>query len=657
MKSAKQQADQASFVMNIPTQLECFCVKGTTSKGDVELGTFPLNIYDLLRKSEFYQSYANMYDEFKIDNIKVKLIPVSYNVTVGGDGGGYQSFTVYTAWDRTGLNSQQLLLETSGDYSSNPINAQNPNGPKMRDYIGKNIDNDGLYCIVGTDITTYSSAESRQVSVGQNSSIVRWLKPKTLAEKSQWLSTASLKSWFNQYSQGTFKYIPTFDNAHLSVITQSTVMNDRSVSTLLSSVSPAISNNPCFLEEDPTVNFKPTLLVGLYPAEEENVDHPREVKFNVEAEVSCTFRGLRKSKVVTTDTYIKDTPQVPTPTVQPNRVTVQINADQLDQIMEDANTKNITTRFGQKVVPEWGNLSINFASLPPPENCTIINPSGLNYATGLDIQLPFGSEATPIEINGVNVAFESVVPPLNDQGEENPNAGEVVRKEYLFEFGSEDWQGITRARIFNAKKHLRDGRSVETLVAALTIEAKRFMTIFKLSASQPGAYEFCTVYNNLVDAAEFIVELPNEILNDTRGWKDWLSGIYKGVCFVNRVIDKVDEYTGGLLGNIPVVGDIYTTVSTVSHAVEAVAAPVINLLDLDTQESRARRAETRGLEHEGPIFTLYNTKRDGEPDWNDPISPTDKYELSDDYMASFNGEFFEPELSEENKNRLMAIDN
>ena len=75
-------------------------------------------------------------------------------------------------------------------------------------------------------------------------------------------------------------------------------MNDRSVSTLLSSVSPAISNNPCFLEEDPTVNFKPTLLVGLYPAEEENVDHPREVKFNVEAEVSCTFRGLRKSKVV-----------------------------------------------------------------------------------------------------------------------------------------------------------------------------------------------------------------------------------------------------------------------------------------------------------------------------------------------------------------------
>lgn len=303
MKAAKQQADQASFVMNIPTQINVKNVEATLPDGKkVEVGTFPLNVYDLLRKSEFYQSYANMYDEFKIDNIKVKLIPTKYNVTVGDtNNAGYQSFTVYTAWDRTGLNAKQLFLRTDGLYNNNPIDPNKPNGPKNRDYIGKPGDFDGLYCIVGSDITTYSSAESRQVSVGQNSSIVRWLKPKTLSEKSQWISTSQLKPWYYQYSapDAAFKYIPTIDdNSLVPDIQQLQNLYDRSIGTVLSNYSPAIANNPCFLEEDPTINFKPTLLVGLFPADAEDVDLPRTVYFNVETEVSCTFRGLRKSKVV-----------------------------------------------------------------------------------------------------------------------------------------------------------------------------------------------------------------------------------------------------------------------------------------------------------------------------------------------------------------------
>lgn len=303
MKAAKQQADQASFVMNIPTQISCKCVKGTVGNRQVELGTYPMNIYDLLRKSEFYQSYANMYDEFKIDNIKVKLIPVKYNVTVGDvNNAGYQSFTVYTAWDRTGLNGKQLYLNTaSGVYNNEPINPNSPNGAKNYDYIGKAGDFDGVYCLVGSDITTYSSAESRQVSVGQNSSIVRWLKPKTLSEKSQWLSTAQLKAWYTQYSNtdALFRYIPTSNmDSYLSDISKLTNLNDRSIGAALNSISPAIANNPCFLEEDPSVSFKPTLLVGLYPADPEETELPRTVYFNVETEVSCSFRGLRKSKVV-----------------------------------------------------------------------------------------------------------------------------------------------------------------------------------------------------------------------------------------------------------------------------------------------------------------------------------------------------------------------
>lgn len=295
-KAAKQQADQASQVLNIPTQASCFSKVETLSTGtraveEHETGTFALNIYDLLRKSEFYQSYANMYDEFKIDNVKVKLIPTKYNVTVGDGEAGYQSFTVYTAWDRTGLNANQLFLS---------VNNSDDDG-----YIGSNSNsNSGLYCTVGSDITTYSSAESRQISIGQNSTIVRWLKPKTIQEKSQWISTSQLKAWSYHYneSKGCYQQIPissrySKDGAKDLDIISTLSQNHGSLTFALSDISPAVSNNPCFLEEDPTINFKPTLLVGIYPVEN-NQERPRTVSFNIEAEVACSFRGLRKSKVV-----------------------------------------------------------------------------------------------------------------------------------------------------------------------------------------------------------------------------------------------------------------------------------------------------------------------------------------------------------------------
>ena len=313
LKAAKQQSDQASFVINVPTEVSCFSVKSSLSymnnftgeydPEEVVNGTYALNIYDLLRKSEFYKSYANMYDEFKIDNIKVKLIPVKYNVTVGGNNTqGYQSFTVYTAWDRTGLNSNQVYLNVDGNYDGNYIDGLNKNEGKNWQFIGKKTDNAGLYCIVGEDITTYSSAESRQVSVGQNNSIVRWLKPKSMAEKSQWLSTSSLKLWYHKYDhkKGCYQYIPTYfdQKTDIQEIVNIFELGGTGKSQMdLECIKPYTTNNPCFLVEDPSITFKPTLLIGLYPTEEQNPS-PRVVYFNVEAEISCTFRGLRKSRVV-----------------------------------------------------------------------------------------------------------------------------------------------------------------------------------------------------------------------------------------------------------------------------------------------------------------------------------------------------------------------
>jgi hypothetical protein len=299
-KAAKQQTDQASFAVNIPTQITARAFKvSETANGESQVrGTYPLNIYDLLRKSEFYQSYANMYDEFKIDNIKVKLIPVKFNVALGGNNNNYQTFTAYTAWDRTGLNSKQLYLKVdTGRYNNDPIYANNPNGPKNNDFIGKAADKDGLYCIVGDDVTTYSSAESRQITSGTNTTITRWLKPKTIGEKSQWLSTSSLKTWYYKYdtTDACFRQIPI--EGDTATFQKSVNLATKDVAAFGNTICPVAGNNPCYLLEDPSISFKPTLLVGLYPVENEG-ENSRSVTFNVECEVACSFRGLRKSKVV-----------------------------------------------------------------------------------------------------------------------------------------------------------------------------------------------------------------------------------------------------------------------------------------------------------------------------------------------------------------------
>lgn len=295
MRAAKQQADNSTFTLNVPSKISVFCQKQNINSQEHVYGVFPLNIYDLLRKSEFYQSYASMYDEFKIDNIKVKLLPTSWTLTNSANRTN-TSLTVYTAWDRTGLNDNQLVLITDGSYADEPISETDTR--KKYSVIGKGGDNDGLYCIVGEDITTYSSAESRQISVGTNTTITRWLRPKTIVEKAQWLSTGLLKQWYDSYEDGGFKGIPTFTDGDIG--DPSVIQNLTQAAAFASIVknSPAIANNPCFIKEDPGITFKPTLLVGLYPGDDESAAIPNVIDFNVETEIVCTFRGLRKARVV-----------------------------------------------------------------------------------------------------------------------------------------------------------------------------------------------------------------------------------------------------------------------------------------------------------------------------------------------------------------------
>lgn len=277
MKAARQQADNATFTINVPTKLSTFMKSGVSINGvNYTTGVRPISVYDLIRRNEFFQNYANMYDEFKLDKIKIKLLPTSFTISSNNN---YRNLTVYTAWDRTGLNQQQLVWQT--DFA--------------------NAANNKLYCVVGEDITTYSSAESRTVNPNTNTSITRWLNPKTITERAQWLSTGLLKNWYDQYDEtnGCFTNIPFGDADDQTLASIATSANQAGVASIIKH-SPAVQNNPCFLVEDPAITFKPTLLVGVFPAVETAKfnDTPNTINFNVESEIVVTFRGLRKAKIL-----------------------------------------------------------------------------------------------------------------------------------------------------------------------------------------------------------------------------------------------------------------------------------------------------------------------------------------------------------------------
>lgn len=281
MRAARQQADNATFTINVPSKISTFMKSGVQLPGLPTgqfrtVGVYPLSVYDLLRRNEFFNNYSNMYDEFKVDKIKIKLLPTSFTINTNGN---YRNLTVYTAWDRTGLNTTQL-------YGYTDLNRP---------------ENNKLYCTIGEDITTYSSAESRTVNPNTNTSITRWLNPKTMNERSQWLSTSLLKKWYDQYDDenGCFTGINFSDDDSYTDL--ASIQTQGNSNNALIKWSAAARDNPCFLLEDPSIKFKPTLLIGVFPSVTSGdfSNNSNRIHFNVETEIVCTYRGLRKARVLT----------------------------------------------------------------------------------------------------------------------------------------------------------------------------------------------------------------------------------------------------------------------------------------------------------------------------------------------------------------------
>ena len=110
-----------------------------------------INLWNQLRLSTYYNNYAPMYDQMKIDKVRLKI--------TGNQSGSVTANlapAVVLAFDRNGLNDGQQVSVSA--------------------------------------ISTYSSAQLKQWSTGNAFAMYQTIYPSTIMEKGQYIPTASLES-------------------------------------------------------------------------------------------------------------------------------------------------------------------------------------------------------------------------------------------------------------------------------------------------------------------------------------------------------------------------------------------------------------------------------------------------------------------------------
>lgn len=293
-KAANQQKDICNVNLNIIHKCNTLYKRLTIGADVFKSGVYALNMWDLLRRNEFYQSYSTMYDQVRIDGIKIKITPTQWTFNTLGNSNVQNAITVVTAWDRTGLSKSQIKLIT------NNVATEGEN----IGIIGLEGNQDGLYVTMNDEIATYSSSQTRSLNPGSSLNINRWLYPSSMAEKSYFVNTSDLKQWYTKYDGAVGRFIGI--NAPYQVLGNPSLFSGATDDVIIGTVmqTPEISDNPCSLFEDSNIPFKPTLLIGVETGVNTTIYNQDDfcetppVIFTIEADVQVTFRGLRKSKVV-----------------------------------------------------------------------------------------------------------------------------------------------------------------------------------------------------------------------------------------------------------------------------------------------------------------------------------------------------------------------
>jgi len=269
LKASKSGTDSCTQTI---TFTHAIALTGDTLSGTKEgefyyPGVMALNIWDLLSRAENFKSFRKMYEQCKIDYVYVKLNVTNSQISTADS---QKMYDIYTAWDRTGISHDDIL-----PYDVNDVIK-------------------GFHYVIGPRISEIANSKT-QLNAFQRWSKNMYLAPRSLQEKSQYVSTSEIFEWRKPYDY-THQVYPFIED----------VSDMKGFENLMN------MNNPGVLIENAKYPFKPTLLIGAFGSgmkagtggETDVVqmnlplDSSTKIIMTCEFKVVLTFRGAKGGQTV-----------------------------------------------------------------------------------------------------------------------------------------------------------------------------------------------------------------------------------------------------------------------------------------------------------------------------------------------------------------------
>lgn len=242
-----------------------------------QLGVVALNVWDMLSRAPNFKAFQKMYDQVRIDYAAVTLNVTNSTISTANS---VTTYDIYTAWDRTGLDSTII------DYRAN--------------VAGEVATIDGVYISLGSKITDYNHSKS-VLNAFQRWKKSLYIYPKNLQEKSQYVSTGQISEWRDPFNTNGL-YYPL---SH-TITGTGADLNDKKYNAALSYNQFMNNDNPALLMENGKYPFKPTLLIGAFRSGVQNdegkmnlpLDDTTRILMTADWKVVCTFRGAKGATAI-----------------------------------------------------------------------------------------------------------------------------------------------------------------------------------------------------------------------------------------------------------------------------------------------------------------------------------------------------------------------
>lgn len=259
--ASKRATDVATFTVNFsyPFVLSGDLVTTSNPVRNHEVGVQALNVWDLLSRTPNFQSFKKMYDQCRIDYVKVRLNVTNSTIQTSDAN---KTYDIITAWDRTGVSNNDIIYKYD-----------------INDQV------EGVFVTTGSRIAEYSGCTTLQLNAFQRWKQNKSVWPQSLMEKSQYVNTGDVNEWRESFNTNYLYYplkVPTSETG------ADILMN---------------SNNPAVLKENTSFPFKPTLLIGAFTTRIDSTSNSAKnlqllttdtkILMNAEFSVVLTFRGLK----------------------------------------------------------------------------------------------------------------------------------------------------------------------------------------------------------------------------------------------------------------------------------------------------------------------------------------------------------------------------